>query len=432
MFKYFFTKKNFINILFSTLPLSFIAGNPAINLNILMLSFATLFFYKTEVFKFKALLIDKLIVVFFIFSFIPIAINGFENFFLQNYNFNTEVFYKTIFFLRYLFLYCTIRFLLESEKINLKLFYITSSFSVLFVCCDIFYQFYHGVDIFGYEIIHYKLSGPFGAELIAGSYLQRFSLFFFLALILYFERKRNFVKDGIVLFAVIFVFTSIIISANRMPTLLFILTVFLSILYLIPKRKYLLIIPLLLPLILIFLVNTNVRLAQSFGGLYNQFENTAYNLFFDKEEFTTREIPEHIWHFKSGVDTWAMNKIAGDGIKSFRTNCWEALKINNSTWSCATHPHNYYIEILADLGVVGVLIFLFIFFQIILIFYNYQKKHSHFIKHDYLLKVVFLLIFVELLPIKSSGSFFSTFNAAYIFLILSIFVAIISKSNKKI
>ena len=51
------------------------------------------------------------------------------------------------------------------------------------------------------------------------------------------------------------------------------------------------------------------------------------------------------------------------------------------------------------------------------------------LKDNYLLKILFLLILAEFFPIKSSGSFFSTFNAAFIFLILSLFFSIISKKS---
>ena len=54
-------------------------------------------------------------------------------------------------------------------------------YASLFVCLDIFYQFIFGKDIFGYETIGpgRKLSGPFGDELIAGGYIQRFCIFSF-------------------------------------------------------------------------------------------------------------------------------------------------------------------------------------------------------------------------------------------------------------
>ena len=75
-----------------------------------------------------------------------------------------------------------LRFLIEKEIIDLKLFFIFSAVASLFVCFDIFYQFLNGKDIFGYVATGRKLSGPFGDELIAGGFVQRFSLFTFFVL----------------------------------------------------------------------------------------------------------------------------------------------------------------------------------------------------------------------------------------------------------
>ena len=63
--------------------------------------------------------------------------------------------------------------------IKLKLFFLSCSIASLFVSFDIFFQFFYGVDILGFQGVQGKLSGPFGDELIAGGYLQRFSLFSF-------------------------------------------------------------------------------------------------------------------------------------------------------------------------------------------------------------------------------------------------------------
>ena len=86
---------------------------------------------------------------------------------------------KSLFFFKYLLIYLVLRFLIEKEKVNLKLFFITCSFSSIFVAIDIFYQYYNGVDIFGYKSGKLKLGGPFGDELIAGGFIQRFSVFSF-------------------------------------------------------------------------------------------------------------------------------------------------------------------------------------------------------------------------------------------------------------
>ena len=85
---------------------------------------------------------------------------------------------KSMAFMRFLILYIVIRFLIEKNKINYKLFFISCSFFSTFVALDIFIQLIFGKDIFGYSSAGRHFSGPFGDEYIGG-YLQRFSLFSF-------------------------------------------------------------------------------------------------------------------------------------------------------------------------------------------------------------------------------------------------------------
>ena len=427
LFTNFLNKKYIINLLFALFPISFIFGNPAVNLNIILIILYTLFIYKTRIFFFKFNLADKLLIVFFFLALISIIFNSIENFFVNDQTY-VEYFLKTVFFFRYLFFYFSLRYLLINNLLKLNLFLIFSSISVIFVAFDIYYQFYFGKDIFGYTTSHYKISGPFGDELVAGSYLQRFSLFLFLSSIFFLRNKNKFIKDSIIILLILFIFISILISGNRMPSLLFFLILLIVIIYLIPSRKYLLILLIFFPLMSLSVVGYNEKVRNNFGGLYDRLVNTTYNYYFNKQEFTVKKVPEHIWHFKSGIDTWSMNKVIGGGIKSFRFNCWKALAKNNSTWSCATHPHNYYIEILADLGLIGFLIIIMLFSYCVYFFKSCEYKKMSW-KDNYLLKILFLLILAEFFPIKSSGSFFSTFNAAYIFLILSLFFSIISKKS---
>ena len=55
----------------------------------------------------------------------------------------------------------------------------------------IIYQFIFGQDIFGFEGIERRLSGPFGDERIAGSFIQRFSLFALFALPIFYNFKMT-------------------------------------------------------------------------------------------------------------------------------------------------------------------------------------------------------------------------------------------------
>ena len=45
------------------------------------------------------------------------------------------------------------------------------------------------------------------------------------------------------------------------------------------------------------------------------------------------------------------NILLGHGLKSFRYNCNNYLKEQNTL--CSTHPHNYHLEVLHDTGIIG-------------------------------------------------------------------------------
>jgi O-antigen ligase len=425
----FYLKTNLINLLIACIPLSFIAGNPAINLNLALIILATLIEGKSKIFKINLIFIDKIIIGFFLISIFSLVLNSFENVFLKNDKINMFYFSKTFFFLRYLLLYFCLRYLIEFKKVNLDLFLLLCSLSVIFVSFDLFFQLYFGKDIFGYEITHYKLSGPFGDELIAGSYLQRFSLFLFAFIIIFIQNQKKKFKNLILILSILLIFAAIIIAGNRMPAILFILIIGATIIYLARYNKSLLIVLLLFPLIVFIIANSNERVRNGLMGIYSQIENITYKNIFEPEKFKESNVPEQIYQFKSGVDTWSLNKYFGGSIKSFRFDCWEAQKKINSTWSCDTHPHNYYIEILSDLGLVGLITISILFLSLIFIFLHQLKSVNFKDKEGYIFKAIFLLLFAEFFPIKSTGSFFSTYNATYIFIILPIFVGMYKKNN---
>ena len=93
----------------------------------------------------------------------------------------------------------------------------------LFVMLDVVFQFINGKNILGMVSPHpRKLSGPFGDELIAGGYIQNFS-FFLIFLPVFLKPLKKFFKFYIIFIISLIVF-SIIISGNRMPLLLFLIT----------------------------------------------------------------------------------------------------------------------------------------------------------------------------------------------------------------
>ena len=152
----------------------------------------------------------------------------------------------------------------------------------------------------------------------------------------------------------------------------------------------------------------------------------------------------------TALDTWKENKIFGNGIKSFRTDCYKLQDIyaekreskdlidKNPVYEynftepyieskknrlCSTHPHNYYFEILTETGIVG----LFTTLLIASLFIVFVLKNFKFFKgnnmENFILLAATISLILETFPFKSTGSFFSTNDAAYITLIASIILS---------
>ena len=76
-----------------------------------------------------------------------------------------------------------------------------------------------------------------------------------------------------------------------------------------------------------------------------------------------KNTPFYIREFATFYDTWRLNKFIGGGVKNFRYYCHERENIDKNTkFVCNMHPHNYYLEILTETGVIGFLILISIVF----------------------------------------------------------------------
>ena len=94
------------------------------------------------------------------------------------------------------------------------------------------------------------------------------------------------------------------------------------------------------------------------------------NLQIDKEEkyiFSRHHNEIYISAYKMFLD----NKILGVGVKNFRNFCSDERYTKNIL-SCSTHPHNTYLQILSETGIIG---FLFLIFSLFY-FCKYMIKHT--------------------------------------------------------
>ena len=125
-------------------------------------------------------------------------------------------------------------------------------------------------------------------------------------------------------------------------------------------------------------------------------------------------------HYLTAFNIFLDNFYFGSGLKTFRVLCENYDGINSLSLSsrCSTHPHNTHLEILSEFGIIGYTIFLILIFIVLKEFFlSYYPSNFAFF-------LIFSLLLAKFFPLLPSGSFFSSLNATYFWLTLSIFFLI--------
>ena len=202
------------------------------------------------------------------------------------------------------------------------------------------------------------------------------------------------------------------LAGNRIPFLILIFFIFLSLIIMKNLRSYFFSFLIISISCVFILKNYDEEILKHYGGFQTQIINLLnplsddnkiqfknknkltddeknYTFSFKGENYITKSV--HAKEFYTGYKTWLQNKFFGGGLKSFRFNCPKVFV------NCNAHPHNYYLEILSDLGIVG--------FLMIISFVFLVCKESYFSRKIIVLPFL-LALFGEMFPIKTTGSFF--------------------------
>ena len=97
--------------------------------------------------------------------------------------------------------------------------------------------------------------------------------------------------------------------------------------------------------------------------------------------------------------------------------------------NCNTHPHNYYLQIAGELGLLGLFLVVVIFLLIAMrsikmILFSGESKINRTL-------IPFFLIFIaEIFPIKTTGSFFTSANSTFLFIIIAFVVGLVQLEKK--
>jgi len=422
-----------LNILFLFCPVTLLMGNAVLNINILLIGIIGIIVFRKKIFSFKNERLSAVILIFFILVLFSTLID-------ISKDPKNDHFFKSISYFRYFFLFLISSYLVGDGKFKIKYFLVSCLVCLLFLSLDVIYQFLNGSDIFGfvsYEKSRYHLAGFLRDEYIAGGYIQKFFVF---ALILVPVIGKKLDKQKFLISTVlpIIFFSGTLLSGNRVPLVMFCLSILLMIILIKELRLSLAIASLFC--VLIFTIS--MKMNDNLRSYYMSFYGNSSFMIAGIKKYVPKKYPElekgkkesfiskleskknqsmsvdfgsgHLVIYLTAIDVWLDNPIIGNGIKSFRIKCLTKLHLPNRI--CQNHPHNYYLELLNDTGLLGALLFICaVFYLIINKFFNFK----YYEKNEKLLFICLLIIIItEFFPLKSSGSFFSTANSSFIFLIL--------------
>ncbi len=398
-------------------PVAIILGSAIINLSVALICVITLLRFFKDI---KKYLTKNSLLIYLFFLFLYIFVN-------QIFKFNSlELFLKSLANFRYLIFSLCIFIVLENTSKKKILFYSKINLVlILFFGLDIIYQFFFNENILGFKpgmctlpvLECTRFSGLFNQEFIAGSFISQIGL---LMLFLSSEIKSNKKNSFIIIFS-LFIFYIILISGERTATLIFIITLFFILFF--KKKLFIFFIVIFCLLSTIFILAAkNESINKRFVDVYSGIKIVPKGTFIEK-------IKENPWsyHYQAAIELFLKKPISGHGIKSFRLKCLDT-NIDKKTFenphyykdfrACSTHPHNYFLEFLAEQGLIGGIFYIGL---IIMIISNIYKKIKH-KKETFLCIAIGSLILAIIFPFKPSGSFLSTYNASILFYIFGFFI----------
>jgi hypothetical protein len=307
---------------------------------------------------------------------------------------------SSLFYFRIGVFSCFIWYLIERDKNILIYFYYALILCFSALAIDGYIQYFTGVNLSGFKISGNRVSSFFGDELIMGSYLSRlFPLLFALFLI----KKKQ--KYEIYFIGALFILVDVLIFMSGERSAFFFLnlsTVFIIIL--IKEYQKFRLVTFIIAIICIVILSLNssklnqrmfkgpaedMGLVKSskeaviFSKAHDSLIRTAYNMFKDKPIF-------------------------GHGPKMFRVKCNDKKYATGIT-PCMTHPHNFYIQLLAETGIIG---FLFLFGALAYVIYTALRQFKSIIFKqkrpltDYQVCLLAGLV-ITIWPLATNGNFFN-------------------------
>ncbi len=294
-----------------------------------------------------------------------------------------------------------VAYFIEKEKKLLKWIFLVFLICFIILITDGYVQYFFKINIIGtpVDLPSGRIRFLFNDEYILGSFISRlFPIFLGLSFIIFKNKKKL-----IIPISILFVFVEVLIFLSGERTAFFYNTLAaLFIIIMINNFKKIRLITLLMSFFIIVLISTYDDTAKKrvWDHTINQIgiNSSKLNIF----------SKIHQSHYLSAYRMFLDNKLMGVGIRNYRNFCHNPKYITHY-YSCTTHPHNTYVQLLSETGIIG------FSFGLILFFYFVFKMFSHLkgalFKKQYLFNdfqiCILASILITIWPLAPSGNFFN-------------------------
>ena len=251
-----------------------------------------------------------------------------------------------------------------------------------------------------------RLTWPYG-DLVPGSYLAKVSLPIFCVLI--YTMINNFNKNSILsLFSVLLSLFLIFLSGERGNFLIRFFSGILSIFSTNVKKSKII----KSFFVLLIFLTTSYFLVLSFN---KKIVDRYTNHFFKSIPIINITDDNPYWGaWRSGIQQGLQKPILGLGPSSSRKHCSKMLE-QDTSWLpgknyCGNHPHNFYIQLFAETGIIGLIFGTLMFY---FIFYTCFSGRNN-IPQCPMISISYIIPLAFFFPLQQTGSFFGQWGNLFI------------------
>ena len=401
----------FLKLIPILIPIIFISGPFLADLTTVILS---IYFFYLVITK-KIIFGKSFFIYFFSFFYLLIIISS-----IFSYLNNTFVSGGYLFYFRYpIFALMIFLIILKYPNTRFNIFWVINIiFLILFI--DVLKEYFTGFNLLNTKrLVGNRVTSFFGDEPILGKYIL-----FLLPLYIYLYLE-NISKIKTYIFYFFLFISSLIIFLSGERTALLLLAMFLIIYFTLceelsfVKIFFLLTIPICLISIIFFDQEMYKRIIV---GTYN-----TINIFNDPKKYSVNLI-HYIDMFSVSYEIFKENYLIGTGPKSYRLVCLDYITIY--PYSCNTHPHSIYLQLLSEMGVFAFIIFFSIWLLIVYyLFKCFVKKFVTNFKINKKLTILITNYFLVLFPFLPSTSFFNNWHNILFYFPLAFLLYEVHQSN---